>query len=142
VSARKGPRRKTRARRPRPARVERSPESRPERHLASPTAIAADALRTGVVASRSPLRLRVEIPREDEPLRAGDPDDSGLFNEYVGEDLPGASNPTPDQNQVDAIGRAYGVQEEDAGELRTSSELMARRDRRRSELKPPRRPQP
>jgi hypothetical protein len=32
---------------------------------------------------------------------------------------------------VDDIGRAMGVQEEDSGELRTSSEIMARRDQAR-----------
>jgi hypothetical protein len=74
-------------------------------------------------------------------MRAGDPDDDGLANEYVGEDIPGGSTPTPDQNEVDEIGRAYGVQDEDSGVLRTSSEMLARRDRRRPELKPPRRQQ-
>ena len=70
-------------------------------------------------------------------MRAGDPDDDGLANEYVGEDIPGGSTPTPDQNEVDEIGRAYGLQDEDNGSLRTSSEVLARRDRRRSELQPP-----
>jgi hypothetical protein len=37
-------------------------------------------------------------------MRAGDPDDDGLANEYVGEDIPGGSTPTPDQNEVDEIG--------------------------------------
>ncbi|MGE0453691.1 MAG: DUF6335 family protein [Vicinamibacteria bacterium] len=110
-----------------------------ERHASSATAVAAEALRTGIVPGRSLSRVRHEIPREDDLLRAGDPDDSGLLNEYVGEDLPGGSTPTPDQNQVDAIGRVYGLQDEDAGELHTSSELLARRDRHRQELRPPRR---
>jgi len=116
-----------------------SPGDGEERHASSATAVAAEALRTGVVPSRSLARVRHEIPREDELLRAGDPDDSGLLNEYVGEDLPGASTPTPDQNQVDEIGRVYGLQDEDAGELHTSAELLARRDRHRQELRPPRR---
>src|SRR3972149_3263722 len=59
-----------------------------------------------------------------------------------GEDRPGGSTPTPDQSNVDEIGRAYGLQDEDNGSLRTSSEVLAGRDRRRSELQPPRRPQP
>ena len=70
-------------------------------------------------------------------MRAGDPDDDSLANEYVGEDIPGGSTPTPDQNEVDEIGRAYGLQDEDNGSLRTSSEVLARRDRRRPELQPP-----
>lgn len=114
-----------------------SPPEQP--HVPSPTAIAAEALRTGVVAL-APARRRAEIPREDERLRAGDPDDSGLANEYVGEEVPGGSTPTPDQNDVDEIGRAYGLQDEDGASLRSSEEVLARRDRRRPELQPPRRP--
>jgi hypothetical protein len=73
-------------------------------------------------------------------MLAGDPDDDGLANEYVGEDIPGGSTPTPDQNEVDEIGRAYGLQDEDNGSLRTSTEVLTKRDRRRSELRPPGRP--
>jgi hypothetical protein len=109
-----------------------------ERHLSSPTAVAAEALRSGVLP-RSAKRREV-IPHEDETIRVGDPDDDSLANEYVGEDLPGGSTPTPDQSNVDEIGRAYGLQDEDNGSLRTSREVLARRDRRRSELQPPRRP--
>lgn len=71
----------------------------------------------------------------------GDPDDSGLANEYSGENTPGGSTPTPDQNDVDEIGRVYGLQEEDTGALRSAAEVLSRRDRHRSELRAPRRPQ-
>ncbi len=81
-----------------------------------------------------------EIPHEGRTIQAGDPDDDALDNEYGGENLPGASAPTPDQNQVDDIGRAYGLSEEDNGPLHAASEILARRDRHRSELRPPRRP--
>ena len=50
----------------------------------------------------------------------------------------GGTTPTPDQGNVDDIGRAYGVQEEDSGELRTSTEVMERRDHRRRGLSVPR----
>jgi hypothetical protein len=95
----------------------------------SGTAVAAEALRTGVLPDG--FRQRHAIPHEDERMRVGDPDDDSLANEYVGEDVPGGSSPTPDQNDVDAIGRAYGLQDEDNGELRTSQEVLATRDRRR-----------
>jgi hypothetical protein len=104
------------------------------------TAVSAEALRTGVVPFAGRNRQRTEIPREGETIRAGDPDDRVLANEYAGEETPGGSATTPDQNEVDAIGRAYGLQEEDAGSLRCASEILIRRDRRRSELIPPRRP--
>jgi uncharacterized protein DUF6335 len=103
----------------------------------SPTAVAAEAIRTGVLPQPR-VRRRDEIPREDDAMRVGDPDDSSLDNEYVGDDLPGGDSPTPDQNGVDDIGRAYGLQEEDAGPLRSVAEILARRDRKRSELRAPR----
>jgi hypothetical protein len=100
--------------------------------------VAAEALRTGVLPDAT--RRREAIPHEDERIRVGDPDDDCLANEYVGEDLPGGSTPTPDQSNVDDIGKAYGLQDEDNGPLRTSSEVLALRDRRRTELSPPGRP--
>lgn len=113
------------------------------RPVRSATAVAAEAMQTGVLpwagASR---RTRQEIPREGEVIRVGDPDDRSLANEYVGDETPGGSSPTPDQNSVDDIGRAYGLQEEDTGVLRSAAEVLTRRDRRRIELKPPGRSRP
>jgi hypothetical protein len=103
------------------------------------TAVSAEALRTGLVPG-SGRHPRTEIPGEGDTIRAGDPDDSVLANEYAGEETPGGSATTPDQNEVDAVGRAYGLQEEGAGSLRCASEILTRRDRKRSELIPPRRP--
>jgi uncharacterized protein DUF6335 len=106
--------------------------------LRSPTAVAAEVLRTGIVP-RSARRRPQEIPSEDLTILVGDPDDGVLANEYGGEDTPGGSSPTPDQNGVDEIGRAYGLQEEDEGALRSAAEVLARRDRHRTELTPRRR---
>lgn len=103
-------------------------------HASSPTAVAAEALRTGVLPGS---RRRVQIPHEDETILVGDPDDHSLANEYVGEETPGGSTPTPDQSNVDDIGRAYGLQEEDSGALRSGAEVLQRRDRRRTELRAP-----
>jgi hypothetical protein len=121
----------------RPVRQPPLDESQPRQRSA--TAVAAEAWRTGVLPAFS--RRRELIPHEDQLMLVGDPDDDGLANEYVGENVPGGSTPTPDQGNVDEIGRAYGLQDEDNGSLRTSSEVLARRDRRRVELRPPRRPQ-
>ena len=107
------------------------------RHLASPTAIAAEAIRTGVLPPTAASR-RLALPHE-EALLVGDPDDDRMSNEYVGEEMPGGSNPTPDQSDVDEIGRAYGLQDEDSGVLRSAADLLDRRDRHRDELQPPRR---
>jgi hypothetical protein len=104
----------------------------------SPTAVAAEAMRTGVMPATN--RREAEIPNDEEIL-AGDPDDLTLANEYSGENTPGGSSPTPDQNEVDEIGRAYGLQDEDSGELHSGEEVLERRDRHRSELNPPAKPQ-
>src|SRR5262245_7257711 len=76
------------------------------------------------------------ITREEPPIPGaegrlicmGDPDVNALRNEYAGDESPGASTPTPDQNLIDAVGHAYGVENEGGGSLRTSSELLDRRD--------------
>jgi hypothetical protein len=102
------------------------------------TAVAAEALRSGFIPTTR--RRRETIPHEVETICAGDPDDDALANEYVGENTPGGSTSTPDQGNVDDIGRIWGLQEEDTGALRSSAEVLERRDRRRSELQAPRRP--
>jgi hypothetical protein len=99
--------------------------------------VAVEAIRTGVLPLRVPER---RAPASEEAIRVGDPDDDIMGNEYVGEETPGASTPTPDQNMVDEIGRAYGLQEEDTGALRSAGEVLARRDRHRVELQPPGKP--
>jgi hypothetical protein len=106
----------------------------------SATAVAAEAIRTGVI----PLEAggpREQIPGEGQNIRVGDPDDSVMDNEYVGDETPGGSSPTPDQNSVDDIGSAYGLQEEDTGgPLRGAAEILERRDRHRATMdEPPKR---
>ena len=112
------------------------------RHESSPTAVAAEAWRTGIMPAHPKRRGSPEIPHEDETIQVGDPDDHGLANAYGGEETPGGSSSTPDQNSVDDIGRVYGLQEEDTGSLRSAAEVLARRDRHRGELKAPRRSRP
>lgn len=129
--------RKSHDRKPRPPRL--APVDDGARHVPSPTAVAAEAIRTGILPLTS-RRRGAEIPREGETIRVGDPDDDSLANEYVGEETPGGTSPTPDQNSVDDIGRAYGLQEEDTGALRCAAEVLQRRDRHRTELQPPRKP--
>lgn len=109
-------------------------EGREPRHQSSLTDIAAKAAQRGVVDS--PLQgSQDEVPGEA-VFRAGDPDVDLLDNEYSGEEVPGGSMPTPDQNNVDDVGRAYGLTDEDSGALVSAEELLARRDRHRWELDP------
>jgi hypothetical protein len=108
-----------------------------EIHVPSPTAIAAEALRTGVAPKPKTPVPPIEIPQEQRLLQVGDVDDSALNNAYVGDETPGGSSPTPDQDRVDDIGRAYGVQEVDSGALRATSEILDERDRHRALLEVP-----
>jgi uncharacterized protein DUF6335 len=54
---------------------------------------------------------------------------------FTGDEVPGGDNPTPDQDIVDDIGRAIGVEYQDNEELRASDKVAAR-DKHRWELDP------
>lgn len=126
---------------PRPAAVVEPREGTepPEQHVQSPTALAGEALSKGLSPSAMAMPREDDVPREGH-LRAGDSETNPLGNTYVGDEAPGGDMPTPDQDLVDDIGRAYGVPEADSGALRASSELLDERDRRRAELEGPRSP--
>jgi hypothetical protein len=137
----KNRRRSSRDHHPKRPRLAQASEATP-RSIQSPTAVAAEALRTGVLPLAAPRHRDELVGAERETILVGDPDDHSLANEYVGEETPGGTTPTPDQNGVDEIGRAYGLQEEDDGPLRSAGEILSRRDRHRMELQAPRKPQP
>jgi hypothetical protein len=62
--------------------------------------------------------------------------DVNLENAYFsGDEAPGGDNPTPDQDIVDDIGKAIGVEYQDNEELR-SSDKVVQRDKHRWELDP------
>ena len=104
----------------------------------SGTAVAAEAMRTGVVPlSAAPAGRTDTANRGDARLKAGDSDNDGLQNAMVGDETPGGSQITPDHDRVDDIGRAAGIQEADSGELRTSGEILDARDRRRAQQDEP-----
>jgi len=68
-------------------------------------------------------------------LTAGDVDADWEDAYSVGDEAPGGDNPTPDQDRVDDIGKALGVQYEDNEELKASDKI-AERDKHRWELDP------
>lgn len=121
-------------------------------HATSLSGLVGEALAAEVVpdaAEAGELRAAGRLPEEagrdpvdgdegdgDPRLSAGDPDADCMENVFSGEEIVGSDNPLPDQNNVDDIGRAYGLTDEDNGALRTSEELLARRDQRRWELDP------
>jgi hypothetical protein len=78
---------------------------------------------------------RLEHAGMSEAITAGDVD-VDLENAYFsGDETPGGDNPTPDQDIVDDIGKALGVEYQDNEELRASDKVIER-DRHRWELDP------
>src|SRR5262245_8350523 len=68
-------------------------------------------------------------------LTAGDIDARWQDADSVGDEAPGGDNPTPDQDRVDDIGKALGIQYRDDEELKGGDEVTER-DKHRWELDP------
>ena len=97
----------------------------------------ADArLLSSVRAGSDDLQHQLAEHTESSPaLTAGDVDANWGDAYAVGDEAPGGDNPTPDQDVVDEIGKALGVNYEDGEELK-GSEKIIERDRHRWELDP------
>src|SRR5262245_24589017 len=81
------------------------------------------------------------VEREFEKYHSASPELTGVDvdarwqeAEDSGAETPGGHVATPDQDNVDEIGRAVGMEFQDNQELRTPEEVLSRRDRRRWEL--------
>lgn len=68
-------------------------------------------------------------------VTGGDVDADWETAYFSGDEAPGGDNPTPDQDIVDDIGKALGVQYNDSEELK-SGDKVASRDKHRWELDP------
>jgi hypothetical protein len=90
------------------------------------------AARTGRQEMAEARRDHNEVSPE---ITAGDVDADWQDAYSVGDEAPGGDNPTPDQDRVDDIGKALGVQYEDNEELKAVDKI-AERDRHRWELDP------
>lgn len=92
----------------------------------------ASAARTG----RAEMREARKEHTESSPVLTGGDVDADWEDAYaVGDEAPGGDNPTPDQDRVDDIGKALGVEYQDNEELRASDKI-ADRDKKRWELDP------
>jgi hypothetical protein len=90
------------------------------------------AARTG----RAELKRAKREHTETSPAMTGGDVDADWEDAYaVGDEAPGGDNPTPDQDRVDDIGRALGIEYADNEELKASDKI-AERDRHRWELDP------
>jgi hypothetical protein len=68
-------------------------------------------------------------------ITAGDVDVNLEQAYFAGDEAPGGDNPTPDQDIVDDIGKAIGVEYQDNEELKSSDKVIER-DKHRWELDP------
>jgi hypothetical protein len=92
----------------------------------------ATAARTGHAELEEKLHLHTST---SPTLTAGDVDAAWASADTVGDEAPGGDNPTPDQDVVEEIGRALGIEYDDDEELQGGDEIAAR-DRHRWELDP------
>lgn len=89
------------------------------------------AVRTG----RAEIAESLEDHRGMTGLTGGDVDVDAEGAYFTGDEAPGGDNPTPDQDIVDNIGKALGVEYQDNEELQ-ASDKVTKRDKHRWELDP------
>ena len=101
-----------------------------------PSSLGVAGAATAASSGREGMKDRLRKNTSASPaLTSGDIDADWESAETVGDEAPGGDNPTPDQDVVDDIGRALGVEYEDDEELQGGAEIKER-DRRRWELDP------
>jgi hypothetical protein len=125
---------------PKPAAGKKPNLDRPRKTVADihgiPSSLDVDRGASAVRTGRAELRERLTKNTSASPaLTSGDVDADWESAESVGDEAPGGDNPTPDQDVVDDIGRALGVEYDDDEELQGGAEISDR-DRHRWELDP------
>jgi hypothetical protein len=101
-----------------------------------PSSLDFDRTASAARSGRRELREKYAEHTETSPALTGGDVDADWESAYsVGDEAPGGDNPTPDQDVVDEIGRAVGVEYQDNEELKGEAKI-AKRDRNRWELDP------
>jgi hypothetical protein len=101
-----------------------------------PSSLDFDRSASAARSGRRELRERFDEHTETSPALTGGDVDADWESAYsVGDEAPGGDNPTPDQDLVDDIGRAVGVEYQDNEELKGEAKI-SKRDRNRWELDP------
>ncbi|MEP6787519.1 MAG: DUF6335 family protein [Acidobacteriota bacterium] len=88
-----------------------------------------------IESGRNQLAEKLREHTDTSPVLSGGDIDAAWEDADVGEESVGGGNPTPDQDEVDEIGKAMGVTFED-NETLDFSEKIEKRDRDRWELDP------
>ena len=121
-----GPARGTAKTRPAAERVVQSPPSSLDMVRRGTAARSGRAEMAGVIKNHSGM---------SSSITAGDPDANVEDAYFTGDEAPGGDNPAPDQEVVDDIGKALGIEYQDNEELR-ASDKVGERDKHRWELDP------
>jgi hypothetical protein len=101
-----------------------------------PSSLDLDRSASAVRSGRREMKERFAEHTETSPAMTGGDVDADWESAYaVGDEAPGGDNPTPDQDIVDDIGHAIGVEYQDNEELKGEAKI-AKRDRNRWELDP------
>ena len=101
-----------------------------------PSTLDLDRSASAVRSGRRGMQQRIAEHNETSPaMTAGDIDADWESAYSVGDEAPGGDNPTPDQDIVDDIGKALGVEYQDNEELK-GADKIAERDKHRWELDP------
>ena len=101
-----------------------------------PSSLDMDRRGSAVRTGRAEVEASLRNHRGMSPsIRGGDVDVDIEDAYFTGDEAPGGDNPTPDQEVVDDIGKALGVQYEDHEELKGSDKIIER-DKHRWELDP------
>jgi hypothetical protein len=101
-----------------------------------PSSLNLDRSASAARSGRAELNQRFREHTSTGPaMTAGDIDADWESAEAIGDEAPGGDNPTPDQDVVDEIGKALGVEYDDDEELQGGDEIIER-DRNRWELDP------
>jgi hypothetical protein len=101
-----------------------------------PSTLDMDRSASSARSGRRELRERFDQHTETSPALTGGDVDADWESAYsVGDEAPGGDNPTPDQDIVDDIGRAVGVEYQDNEELKGARKITER-DKHRWELDP------
>jgi hypothetical protein len=117
--------------------LERERRVLPDTERLNPTRdMGGDRLIASARSGHDEMRSEMQRHTEASPaLTAGDVDARWQDAYAIGDEAPGGDNPTPDQDRVDDIGKALGVQYQDNEELQGGDEIVER-DHKRWELDP------
>jgi len=122
--------------RPKPPQLDRARRTLEDIVPTPPSSLNMNRRGSAARSGRAEMNENLLQHRNMTPAIAGGDVDVDLQDAYfTGDEAPGGDNPTPDQDVVDDIGKALGVQYQDDEELK-SADKVTDRDKHRWELDP------